>query len=472
MGHISRRRFLHGAASGILPVSIGLGRTAQASSSGPFEATWASLDAHDCPEWFRDAKLGMYFHWGVSAVPGWAPRKDGISYAEWYWHAMNDEKNPTHRYHRETWGPDFTYDDFFPLFGAERYDPADWVSFAKSSGARYLFVNAKHHDGYCLWPTKYTDRSAFRTGPKRDLITPLVEAARREGLKIGFYYSFYEWYNPLYTKKPLPYAGLIPVDDYVDDFMAPQVRELIDRYRPDFMYFDGEWDHPPGFWKSRELVAYYYNQAAARGQDVLVNDRYGKGFRGKHGDVYNVEYHFGSESEGLLDHPWSYWRGIAKTFGYNRDTRPADCLTPRELIHMFVDGVSRNGNFDINVGPAPDGSITDVERYPLRELGKWLAVNGEAIYGTRPWRTGSDGDVRFTVKDGWVYAIFLAWQGERFRIPSVTPEEGSPVTMLGVPGELVWRRENGDIVVEYPAHRPLPTECAWAWAFKIRPREI
>ena len=411
----------------------------------------------------------MYFHWGVSSVPGWAPRSGGTPYAEWYWNSMEDERNPTWTYHRETYGENFTYDDFIPLFKAERYRPEEWIAFAKRCGMRYVFINAKHHDGFCLWPSAYTRRTSHRMGPKRDLIGPFVKAARKEHLKVGFYYSFYEWYNPLYTGKVYPYTGLIFLKNYIDDFMAPQVRELIDLYHPDFLYFDGEWDHPADHWKSRELAAYFYNRAIEQGREVLVNDRFGKGERGCHGDVYNVEYAFDTGSEGLLTHPWSYWRGIGKTFGYNRDTDPEDCLTAGELIRMTVNGVSRNGNFDINVGPTAEGDITDLERQPLETLGTWLEVNGEAIYGARPWNIPSEGDIRFTAKGEHVYAIFLKWQGERFRIRSLRAAEGSAVTMLGVPGDLKWRRENEGMSIDYPLHLSRPSRCAYAWAFKIRP---
>lgn len=462
----TRRAFLKTAALGASAASSA-GKAFGQNAAAPYEPTWESLDSHPCPAWFDDAKLGMYFHWGASAVSGWAPRADGISYAEWYWHAMNDRENPTYRYHRETWGEDFAYDDFFPLFGAERYDPEAWIAFAAASGMKYVFMNAKHHDGYCLWPSKMTDRNAYVMGPKRDLLGPFVAAAHAAGLKAGFYYSFYEWYNPLYTKKPVPYAGLKQVDDYVSGFMIPQIRELIEWYDPDFLYFDGEWDQPPEFWKSRDIVAEYYNRAEKRGQDVLVNDRYGKGARGVHGDVVNVEYHYGAENTGLLTRKWSYWRGIAKTFGYNRDSRPEDCLTPKDLIHMTVDGVARNGNFDINVGPDAAGIIADIERYPLLELGKWLRVNGEAVYGTKPWKVQSDGDIRYTTRDGSVYAIFLAWPGDTLAIPHVAPPDGSSVTMLGIPGELSWKRTSNGITVDFPSSKSLPTECAYAYVVKM-----
>ncbi|MHB9029705.1 MAG: alpha-L-fucosidase C-terminal domain-containing protein, partial [Candidatus Latescibacterota bacterium] len=156
-----------------------------------------------------------------------------------------------------------------------------------------------------------------------------------------------------------------------------------------------------------------------------------------------------------------------KTFGYNRDTAPEDCLTPRELIHMFVDGVSRNGSFDINIGPTAEGDIIDLEREPLLALGDWLSVNGEAIYGTRPWKVQAEGNIRFTTKGSRVYAIFLAWPGEEFRIRSVTPAEGTRISLLGVPGELEWRKEGDGLLVKYPLHKPRPSRCAYAWTLKI-----
>jgi alpha-L-fucosidase len=200
-----------------------------------------------------------------------------------------------------------------------------------------------------------------------------------------------------------------------------------------------------------------------------VNDRYGKGERGKHGDVYNVEYQYDPGSEGLLDHAWSYWRGIAKTFGWNRDTDPDDCLSTRDLIHMVASGVARNGNFDINVGPDADGAVTGLEREPLLGLGEWLEVNGEAVYGARPWKVQTEGDIRYTARGGNVYAIFLKWPGERFVLPSLHAETGSSVTMLGIPGRLDWTQEDAGLTVRFPLHKSRPSGSAHAWTLKIRP---
>ena len=434
-----------------------------------YEATWESLDNHKIPQWYMDSKIGLSLHWGVYSVPAWAPRLNGISYAEWYGSRMKDLKNPTHKYHIENYGPDYTYDDFIPLWKAESYSPKEWAKFAKKMGAKYIFITSKHHDGFCLWPSKYTDRNALKMGPKKDILGEFFNAAREEGLKVGLYYSLYEWYNPLYTGVDIPYAGMKKVNNYVDDFMIPQIKELIDLYHPDFFYFDGEWDHPEPFWKMKEVVAYYYNEAEKRNQEVFVNDRLGKGERGKHGDLFNVEYGYDNESEGLLSHKWSYWQGIAKTFGYNQDTNPEDCLSPKQFIDKVIMGVSQNGNFDINVGPTAAGIIPEYEQHPLLELGRWLNINGEAIYNTHYWNFQNEGDAYFTTKDDYVYVIYLKWQGEEFKLKSVKPVEGSKITMLGIPGELQWEWSDPEgLTINYPNHKSRPTACSYAWTFKIQ----
>lgn len=453
----------------LIRLVAGIASISPVYAQAPYQPTWESLDSHQMPSWYEDAKIGLSMHWGVYAVPGWAPREKEISYAEWYGNRMLEVGNPTMAYHQQNYGTDHPYDKFIPLWKAEAYRPIEWARFAKQMGAKYMFITAKHHDGFCLWSSKYTDRNAKKMGPKKDILGQYFAAARKEGLKVGLYYSLYEWFNPLYTGKDIPYAGLKKVDRYVDDFMIPQIRELIDLYHPDFFFFDGEWEHPEPFWKMKEVVAYYYNEAAKRHQEVFVNDRFGAGERGKHGDLYNVEYSFEKGNEGRLNHKWSFWQGIAKTFGYNQDTDQEDCLSPKQFIDKVVDGVSRNGNFDINVGPTAAGLIPDYEQYPLLKLGEWLGVNGEAIYETRYWSTQAEGDARFTSKNDYVYAIFLKWQGAEFKLKSVKPIAGTQINMLGVPGDLSWTWDAGKgLTIEYPREKARPTSRSYAWAFKIK----
>ena len=453
----------------IICLSVGTSAFLKLSAQAPYKPTWESLDSHKMPQWYDDAKIGLSMHWGVYSVSSWAPRENGISYAEWYGFRMHEQGNPTVDYHLENYGENFAYDDFIPKWKAENYNPDEWARFAKKMGANYIFITSKHHDGFCLWPSKYTDRNAMKMGPGKDLLGMFFKAGRKENLKVGLYYSLYEWYNPKYTNIEIPYAGLKKGNNYVDDFMIPQIKELIDLYHPDFFYFDGEWDHPEAFWKMKEVVAYFYNEAAKRNQEVFVNDRFGKDERGKHGDLFNVEYDFEKSNEGSLSHKWSFWQGIAKTFGYNQDTDPVDCLSPKEFIDKVIKGVSRNGNFDINVGPTAAGLIPEYEQYPLLKLGEWLKTNGEAIYGTRFWKIQEEGDASFTAKGDYVYAIFLKWKGEEFQLKSVKPVEGSKITMLGVPGELKWKwDESNGLIISYPKQKARPTSCSYAWSFKIK----
>ena len=194
-----------------------------APAQAPYQPTWESLDRHKIPAWYDDAKIGLSMHWGIYAVPAWAPRDVEVPYAEWYGARMDEPGNPTHDYHLKTYGTNHPYDRFIPQWKAESYDPAEWARFAKRMGAKYMFITSKHHDGFCLWPTKYTDRNVKQMGPRKDILGPYFKAARKEGLKVGLYYSLFEWHNPLYTGKEVPYAGLKRVNNYVDDFMIPQL---------------------------------------------------------------------------------------------------------------------------------------------------------------------------------------------------------------------------------------------------------
>lgn len=370
-------------------------------SDGPYEATWESLDAHKTPQWFLDDKIGLSMHWGPYAVPAWAVKGGSIgpdSYSEWYMYRLYSGNHPTtNEYHNKQYGPDFHYDDFIPMFTAENFDADEWMQRLVDNGFKYFFITAKHHDGFCLWDTKYTNRNSVKMGPKRDILRELVDAARKHGIRIGFYYSYYEWHNPIYLEEyhgrggaekrevllkaieGLPHAGLIDHDNYVDDFMIPQIVELIDNFQPDYLCFDGEWDYQEPYWKSKQIAAYYYNQAAKRGQEVVMNDRFGKGTRGKRGDFFHVEYHYGADADRTL--PWANWRGFGKSFGYNANEDPDAYLSLTETIRTVVECVSGNGNAEFNVGPTRDGRIDSHDWERILAMGDWLKVNGEAIYG-------------------------------------------------------------------------------------------
>lgn len=452
--------------------------------AGPYEPRWASLVTHPMPDWFQHDKIGLSAHWGPYAVPGWTPRKDtpyGVAYAEWYHHWTKTNK-AVEEYHAQTYHG-VPYDDFFngtknyttdqtDGFFTEDFDADRWMRTFKAAGVKYFFITAKHHDGFCLWDTKYTDRNAKQMGPKRDLLRELVDAARAHGIRIGFYYSYYEWYNPIYLGKSdlSGYKGIKPLNDedgdgdateYVDDFMVPQIKELIDNFHPDYLCFDGEWDHGYVYWRSRQLIAYYYNQAAARGQEVVINDRFGhtkegvSDTRGVYGDFYHVEYFANIDRT----KPWAMWRGFGNSYGYNRNEHPDNILSIQDTIRMMVDVVADNGNVEFNLGPKADGTLAAFERERLAAMGTWLDENGVAIYGTTksPVGTLPHGRLTHRAQSKTLYFLVYDWPKDGvLQLPGVF----NRITAARVlaTGQLVkvTRPEEGVIRLEVPERAPNP----------------
>ncbi|MCK5861647.1 MAG: alpha-L-fucosidase, partial [Candidatus Hydrogenedentes bacterium] len=226
-----------------------------------YEPTWESLDTRPNPQWFEDAKFGIFIHWGVYSVPAWGPKE---RYSEWYWHDMEDKKGKTRAFHNKTYGEDFQYQDFAPLFKAEMYDPDLWADIFKRSGAKYVVLTSKHHEGFSLWPDDNNwNWNARDVGPHRDLLGDLTKSVRDAGLRMGYYYSLYEWFNPVYQKD---------IHRYVDEYMLPQLKDLVERYKPDLIWPDGEWGHPATTWRSTEFLAWLFNESSAP-KDIAINDR-------------------------------------------------------------------------------------------------------------------------------------------------------------------------------------------------------
>lgn len=460
------------------------------SSSAQYTPDWASLDRRETPQWWQDAKFGIFIHWGVYSVPAFS----AADYSEWYWHRLVEAKKPEYvAFHHEVYGADFTYADFVPLFTAELFDPEYWASIFKRSGAQYVVLTSKHHDGYTLWPSEQADQSwgrpwnSMETGPERDLVGDLTAAVRAAGLRMGLYYSLYEWFNPLYTAD---------VDLYVDRHMIPQFKDLVQRYEPSVIFSDGEWHYPAETWRSPELLAWLYNESPVA-DEVVVNDRWGKGARHTHGGYWTTEY--GSGLPGA-EHPWEENRGMAHSFGYSRTEKLDDYHTGQELILMLVDIVSRGGNFLLDIGPTADGRIPVIMQQRLVEIGDWLDINGEAIYGTRTWKQPaqwSEGemweperkqymgeydileltlhpkpgratkDVFFTRKGDTLYAITPRYPRERLVLAGVRAAPGAQVTLLGHGDPLPWTVSGEDLVVQVPTVLPGELPVEHAYVFRI-----
>ncbi|MBP1635945.1 MAG: Alpha-L-fucosidase [Acidobacteria bacterium] len=485
----------------LLPVAVALVLVPASLAAQGYQPTWESIDQRATPAWFTDAKFGIFIHWGTYSVPAYAPVIPGnLAYAEWYWNAMTRGRDDpkagevqagTWAFHQRQYGADFPYERFAAQFRAELFDPDHWADVFARSGARYVVLTSKHHEGFALWPSREASAiwgrpwNASETGPKRDLLGDLSAAVRRRGLRMGYYYSLYEWYNPVWlADKPR----------YVREHVFPQFKDLVTRYKPSIIFSDGEWDLPSADWHSPELLAWLFNDSPVK-DEVVINDRWGSDSRHKHGGYWTTEYTPGMSG---MDHPWEESRGMGFSYGYNRAERLEHYRTGRELVIMLVDLVSRGGNLLLDIGPAADGTIPVVMEERLAQIGGWLQVNGEAIYGTRPWTTTrqwSAGEVPstdynkefesaydvaaltappaagkaaidafFTAKGKDVYAILPRWPGRRFSVKGVAGVRS--VTLLGAGSPLAFVAGGDAVSIELPdvpeALRQQP-----AWVLKL-----
>lgn len=425
-----------------------------------YQPNWESLDQRPIPQWFDDAKFGIFIHWGLYSVPAWGPKGQ---YAEWYWRKLEQdrEKNgPFWQFHVKTYGADFRYQDFAGAFRAEMFDPGKWADLFAEAGARYVVLTAKHHDGFCLWPSAESwNWNSLDVGPHRDLVGELTKAVRERGLRMGLYYSLYEWYHPHYRTD---------LKRYVDEHMLPQLKDLVTRYQPSVIFADGEWDHPSQEWRSEEFLAWLYNEAPNR-DEVVVNDRWGKETRSRHGGYYTTEYGKVHEGQSLAaGRKWEENRGMGASFGYNRNEDLNDYRKAGDLVHLLVELVSRGGNLLLNVGPTADGRIPVIMQDRLVEIGRWLEINGEAIYGTRQWRVAGEGErIRYTRKGQDVYAISLGWPGRELVLSEPRPTRKTTVALLGYNAPLRWKRAGGRLRIGVPQLSPDESPVRYAYVFKL-----
>jgi len=480
----------------LLVASLALASTCPAAARVDYQPAWESLDQRPTPQWWGDAKFGIFIHWGLYSVPSFS--KVG-EYSEWYWKTLLDPTRvdtgypETMAFHEKNYGPHFVYQDFAPRFTCELFDADQWAALFQKSGAKYVVLTSKHHEGYCLWPSKEADLSwgrpwnAASTGPCRDLLGELTTAVRKTDVKMGIYFSLYEWFNPLYTADP---------DLYVKRHLIPQFKDVVTRYAPSVIFADGEWDHPDTMWRSPEMLAWLFNSSPCR-DDVVINDRWGSETRHHHGGYYTTEYGSGMPD---ASHPWEENRGMAHSFGYSRTENLADYNSTRQLLYMLIDIVSRGGNFLLDIGPTADGRVPVIMQERLVEMGDWLRVNGEAIYGTTAWTHScqwSAGQVHdatrgefkvpydvmkltvnpdpgcavkemfFTRKAGALYAICPLWPDRDLRIKDVKAAPGATVTLLGHDGKLDWKQEGADLVIQAPKLNPSKMPCGHAFTFKV-----
>ncbi len=426
------------------------------------------------PAWYDDAKLGIFVHWGLYSVPGWATttgtldeagdRFDWVTwfsenaYAEWYLNTLRIPGSPTAEHHKATYG-DAPYEAFAETFNREiqTWDAAAFAAMVSDAGAKYVVLTSKHHDGFCLWPSRVPNPVRGDYHASRDLVGDMAEAVRADGLHFATYYSGgLDW---TMHSEPITHVhevgGTVLQDATAAAYFDAHWRELIERYGISIMWNDIGY---PRVSELPQIVADFYE----RTPDGLVNDRFqhqredGTRYYLVPPDYVTPEY---SSFSTIRPDKWETCRGIGFSFGYNRQEDDRNFIPVDELIRFFVDVVSKNGNLLLNVGPCADGSIQEGQQVRLRALGAWLGVNGDAIYGTRPW-TVADGTssagipVRFTQKNGDLYATLLGQPAPgTLMIENRAAGEGTTVELLGR-GAVSSSRVDGGIQVEIPAGLP------------------
>jgi alpha-L-fucosidase len=457
-------------------------------AKGPFQPNWESLSAFRIPSWYEDAKFGIFIHWGLYAVPAFGN--------EWYPRNMYIQGSPEFKHHAAKFGPQlkFGYKDFIPMFRAEKYDPEAWASLFKKSGARFVMPVAEHHDGFPMYDSLMTDWDASQMGPKRDLVGALAAAVRNNGMRFtaSSHRAEHWWFFDGGTKfdsdvKDPKNAGLYapaqprktpdgkgenqPSAAFMDDWLA-RTADLVDRYKPEVVWFDW-WIEQPVFQPYlQRFAAFYYNRGVEWKRGGVAINYKNKSFPEK-AAVLDIER---GKLDKMRDLVWQTDTSISlKSWGYIEND---EFRSPNSIVDELVDIVSKNGLLLLNIGPRADGTIPEQAQQILLEIGRWLDVNGEGIYGTRPWKSYGEGptevlsggftdrkqkpftagDIRFTSKGSTLYATFLDWpQGETviraITSASLESRKVASVRLLGSGSKLTWKQTDAGLAVTWPSQK-------------------
>jgi alpha-L-fucosidase len=471
------------------------------ASTGPFRADWESLQHYEVPDWYKDAKFGIFIHWGVYSVPAFG--------SEWYPRMMYQEGSPEYKHHLATFGPPskFGYKDFIPRFTAEHFNANQWADLFKESGAKYVVPVFEHHDGFAMYDSGLSDWTVVKMGPHRDVYAQLAQALRARGIRLGasshrIEHNFFldggrkfdsdvndpkyaAFYGPAHAwidaKRTLLEDWTYLSNEYADDWLARDA-EIVQKYHPDIFYFDWWIGQPDARRHVAEFVAFYYNFAARDGKVPVINFK--NNAMEDHSAVLDIER---GQLSAIRPLYWQTDTSISNnSWGYveNDNFKSAE-----SVIHQLVDIVSKNGNLLVNIGPRSDGTIPEEVQARLREIGAWLKINGEAIYGTRPWNKFGEGptaiiegafhdtdtkpftpeDFRFTTNGNFLYAIELAWSisGEATIHSLTTSALGNQkiesISLFGYPGSLAFEQKADGIHI----HLPASPAGKYAYCFKI-----
>ncbi len=473
------------------------------ASDGPYRADWETLRKFEIPQWYKDAKFGIFIHWGVFSVPG--------SQNEWYPRNMYQQKDPAFQEHIKRYGPQdkFGYKDFIPQFKAEKWDPADWARLFKQAGARYVIPVAEHHDGFAMYGSNLSDWTAAKMGPDRDVIGDLAKAVRAEGLHFGtsFHRAEHNWffdggrafrsdvndpkyaslYGPAHSwlsdpKQVLMNDWTYVSPEFADDWLA-RAAEIVEKYHPEVMYFDW-WAGQSNYRHNvTRFAAFYYNYSARHGIPGVIDIK-----------DYALDWHAGARDferglrEDIETQHWQTDTSISnRSWGYLEHD---EFKSSEFIVHQLIDIVSKNGNLLLNLGPRPDGTIPDEVRNTLLDVGAWLKQNGEAIYDTTPWKIYGEGptkilpgfghdvdtkpytpqDFRFTQKGSVLYAIEMAWPADSHAVihalgAAPTKEvKISSVELIGSTGTVEYHQSDNGLEMTLPVNPP----GKFAYVLRIR----
>jgi alpha-L-fucosidase len=451
------------------------------AESGPFRPQWESLQRKATPSWYEDAKFGIFIHWIVGSVPAFG--------TEWYGRNMYIDGTPEYTHHIETYGPqsEFGYKDFIPDFTGDKFDAAEWIDLFLRAGAKYVVPVAEHHDGFALYDSGLTDWKSSEMGPRRDVIGELAQAASERGLTFGISNHRAEnwWFfnggmrfdsdvrqgDDAALYGPAHSFETQPDESFLVDWSA-RLTEIVEKYEPALIWLDW-WIEQPAFEPYlREFASYYYNRGHGTKREPTINYKWQAFAEGaatydvERGSVRSIETRFFQNDSSTSRVGWAYLS--------ENDFKPAS-----EIVGELIDVVSKNGSLLLNIGPGPDGLITEVETNLLLSIGGWLSVNGDAIYATRPWVVFGEGptqqelgsfsdgaptpwtaeDIRYTSRENTVYACFFTWPKTRVVLKTFSSDlrllEGrvTSVSLLGF-GVIDWEVEESGLVVTLPRERP------------------
>ncbi|GAM17331.1 hypothetical protein SAMD00019534_005060 [Acytostelium subglobosum LB1] len=397
-----------------------------------------SINSRPLPLWYDQSKFGIFIHWGVYSVPAFAvPVAPG---AEWYWYNLetpSSDNGATQAYHNASFGPDFTYQQFAPMFRANLFDADQWAELFVQSGAKYVVLTSKHHDGFCNWPSDQSwGWNSVDVGPGIDIVGMLSKAVKNTGLHMGLYHSLFEWFNPIYLADKN--SGNPPTRDvYITDVLQPMLKDIVNSYEPEVIWADGDWDENSTYWQSTEFLAWLYTNSSVK-DTVVTNDRWGADCGGVNGGYWTPSDRFNPGK--LLTHKWENCYTIGTSWGYNQNEALIWYQNTTSLIQTLVSTVSCGGNLLLDVGPTFDGVIPMIMQERLMGMGEWLNVSGEAIYNSTWWRAQNDTideTIWYTTNSdsGAVYAISFIWP-EDYQLTLVHPVVTSKTTveLLGYNG--------------------------------------